>query len=140
MTVFFEPLIKKKQAVTYIDDTIMQSQNKGEMFSIIHEYHDLLRKTGLKAAPEKTFFFLKNLKFLEHVISSEGIQPIAKRVKDPKNPKSLECKRDVMNVLRFLGFYSCHIKTSTWRANHSTISLEILPHSIGLKNTKSSYK
>ena len=53
LTIHFEPLIKKKQAITYIDDTIMQSQNKGEMFSIIHEYHSLLRKAGLKAAPEK---------------------------------------------------------------------------------------
>ena len=81
MTIHFEPLIKKKQAITYIDDTIMQSQNKGEMFSNIHEYHNLLRKAGLKAAPEKTFCFLKKVKFLGQVISSEGIQPIAKRIK-----------------------------------------------------------
>ena len=53
MTIHFEPLIKKKQAITYIDDTIMQSQNKSEMFSIIHEYHKLLRNAGLEAAPEK---------------------------------------------------------------------------------------
>ena len=110
MKIYFEPLIKKKQAITYIDDTIMQLQNKGEMFSIIHEYHDLLRKAGLKAAPEKMFFFLKKRKFLGHVISSEGIQPIAKRVKDLKNPKLPECKRDVMKVLGCLGFYSCYIK------------------------------
>ena len=63
MTIHFEPLIKKKQAITYKDDTIMQSQNKGEMFSIIHEYHTLLRKAGLKTTPEKTFFFLKKVKF-----------------------------------------------------------------------------
>ena len=110
MTIHFEPLIKKKQAITYIDDTIMQSQKKGEMFSVIHEYHNLLRKAGLKAAPEKTFFFLKKVKFLGHVISSEGIQPIAKRVKDLKNLKSPESKRDVMRVLGCLGFYSCYIK------------------------------
>ena len=42
VTIHFEPLIKKKQAITYIDDTIMQSHNKGEMFSINHEYHNLL--------------------------------------------------------------------------------------------------
>ena len=36
MTIQFEPLIKKKQAITYIDYTIMQSQSKGEMFSNIH--------------------------------------------------------------------------------------------------------
>ena len=110
MTIHFEPLIKKKQAETYIDDIIMQSQNKGEIFSIIHEYHNLLMKAGLKAAPEKTFFFLKKVKFLGHVISSEGIQPIANRVNDVKNLKSPECKRDVMKVLGCLGFYSCYIK------------------------------
>ena len=118
MTIHFESLNKKKQAITYIDDTTMQSQNKGEMFSIIHKgemfsiihkYHTLLRKAGLKAAPEKTFF-RKKVKFLGHVISSEGIQPIAKRVKDRKNLKSPECKRDVMKVLGCLGFYSCYIK------------------------------
>ena len=109
MTIQFEPLIRKKQAKTYIDDTIMRSQNKGEKFSIIHEYHNFLRKAGLKAAPEKTFF-LKKVKFLGHVISSEGIQPTAKRVKDLKNLESPECKRDVMKVLGCLGFYSCYIK------------------------------
>ena len=109
MTFHFEPLIKKKQAILYIDDTIMQLQNKGGMFSIIHEYHNLLRKAGLKAAPEKTFF-LKKVKFLGHVISSEGIQPNAKRVKDLKNLKSPQCKQDVMKVLGCLGFYSFHIK------------------------------
>ena len=110
MTIHFKPLVKKKQAITYKDDTIMQSQNKGEMISIIHEYHNSLRNAGLKAAPEKTFLFLKKVKFLGHVVSSEGIQPIAKRVKDLKNPKSPECKRDAMKVLGCLVFYSCYIK------------------------------
>ena len=77
----------------------MQSQDKGETFSIIHEYHNLLRKAGLKTVPEKTFFFLKKLKFFGHIISSEGIQSNAKRVKDLKNLKSPECKRDLMKEL-----------------------------------------
>ena len=55
------------------------------MFTIIHEYHQLLRKGGLKAAPDKTHFFLRKVKFLGHVISQDGIQPVAKRVQDLKN-------------------------------------------------------
>ena len=35
MTIHFDPFIRKKQAITYIDDTIMQSQNKNEMFTVI---------------------------------------------------------------------------------------------------------
>ena len=110
MTIHFDPLIRRKQAITYIYDTIMQSQTRGEMFTIINEYHNLLRKAGLKAAPDKTFFFLKKVKFLGHVISPHGIQPIAKRVDALRNLKSPQSKRDVMKVLGCLGLYSCYIK------------------------------
>ena len=110
LTRHFEPLIKKKQAINYIDDTIMQSQTRGEMFTIINEYHTLLRKADLKAAPDKTFFFLKKVKFLGHVISPDEIQPIAKRVDAVRNLKSPQSKWDVMKVLGCLGFYSCYIK------------------------------
>ena len=110
LTTHFDPLIKKKQAITYIDDTRMQSQNKNEMFTVNNEYHAPLRKTGLKAAPDKTFFFLGKVRFLGHVISPDGIQPIAKRLKDLKNLKSPESKRDVMKVLGCLGCYNCYIK------------------------------
>ena len=88
MTIHFDPLIKKKQAITYIDDTILQSQNKNDMFTIINENHTLLQKAGLNAAPDNKIFFLKKVKFLAHVISPDGIKPIAKRVKDFKNLKS----------------------------------------------------
>ena len=110
MTIHFDPLIKKTQEITYIDDTIMQSQTRGEMFTIINEYHTLLRKAGLKAAPDETFFFLKKVKLFGHVISPDGIQPIAKRVDALRNLKSPKSKRDVMEVLGCLGFYSCYIK------------------------------
>ena len=110
MTKHFDPLVRRKQTITHIDDTIMQSQTKGELFTIINEYHTLLRKAGLKAAPDKTFFFLKKVKFLRHVISPDGIQPIAERVDALRNLKSPQSKRDVMKVLGCLGFYSCYIR------------------------------
>ena len=88
----------------------MQSQNKKEMFTVTNEYHTLLRKAGLEAAPDETLIFLKKVKFLGHIISPEGIQPIAKRVRDLKNLKSPESNRDVMKILGCLVFYSCSIK------------------------------
>ena len=106
----FRPINQEKTSNYLIDDTIRQSQTRGEMFTIINEYHPLLRKAGLKAAPDKTFFFLKKVKFLGHVISPDGIQPIAKRVDALRNLKSPQSKRDVMKVLGCLGFYSCYTK------------------------------
>ena len=55
-------------------------------------YQKFLKKAELKPAPEKNIFCLKKVKFLEHVISSDGIQVIAKRVKDIQNIKSPEHK------------------------------------------------
>ena len=110
VTIHFDSLIKKKQAVTDIDDTIMQSQNKNAIFMVINEYHTLLRKAGLKAAPDKTFFFLKKVKFLGHVITPDGIQLIVKRVTDLKNVKLPESKRKIMKSIGCLGFYICYIK------------------------------
>ena len=110
MTTHFDPIIRKKQAITYIDDTIMQLQTRGEMFTIINEDHTLLWKAGLKAAPDKPFFFLNKVKFLGHVISRDEIQSIVKRVDALRNLKSPQSKRDVMKVLGCLGFYSCYIK------------------------------
>ena len=110
MAINIEPLIKKKKAITNLDDSLLQSHTKAEMFTIIHEYHQLLRKGGLKAAPDKTHFFLGKVKFLGHVISEQGIQPVAKRIKILQNLNSPESKRDVMKVLGCLGFYSCYIK------------------------------
>ena len=106
----FEPLIKKKKSITYLDDSLLQSQTKAEKLTIVHESHQLLRKGGLKAAQDKTPFFLRKIKFLRHVVSEQGIQPVAKKVNDLQNLKSAESKKDVMKVLRCLNFYSCYIK------------------------------
>ena len=79
------------------------------MFTIINGYHIILRKVGLKAAPDKQFL-LKKVKFLGQVLSPDGIQPIAKRVDALRNLKSPQSKRDVMKVLGCLRFHSCYIK------------------------------
>ena len=100
----FRPTNQKKRVITYINDAIMQSKTRGKIFTIINEYHTLLWKAGLKAAPDRTFFCLKKLKFFGRVISPDEIQPIAKLVDALRNLKSPHRKRDVMKVLGCLGF------------------------------------
>ena len=94
----FGPLIKEKKAIIYIDDTLLQSQSKNEMFDTIREYHSLLRKANLKAAPDKTFFFLRKVKFLGHIVSKDGLSPIASRIDDITKLKSPESKTEVLGV------------------------------------------
>ena len=94
----FGPLIKEKKAITYIDETLLQSNTKEEMFNIIKDYHALLRKANLKAAPDKPMFFLRKVKFLGHVISENTLSPVILRIDDIKNLKTPESKTDVLSV------------------------------------------
>ena len=76
MTIHFDPLVRKKQGITYIDDTKKQSQKKNEMFTIINEYRTLLRKAGLQAVPDQTFFSLKNFYFLVTLYPQKESNPL----------------------------------------------------------------
>ena len=76
----------------------------------MNEYRTLLMIAGLKAARDETFFFVKKVKFLGHVISPDGIHLVAKGVKDLIILKSPESKRDVMKIRGCFEFYSCYIK------------------------------
>ena len=44
MSKIFRPLILKNHAITYLDDVFMQSQTKNEMFIILEQYHQKLKK------------------------------------------------------------------------------------------------
>ena len=54
MTIHFAEMIAKKQAITYIDDVILQAKTKAEMWKNLESYFKCLRSSGLKAAPNKT--------------------------------------------------------------------------------------
>ena len=55
----------------------MQSQTKkNEIFYVLEKYHPLLLKENLKAAPDKSHFFLTRVKFLGHIIEGNTITPL----------------------------------------------------------------
>ena len=110
MTIHFVELIAKMQAITYIDDVILQAKTKSEMWKNLESYFNCLKSSGLKAAPNKTKLFLRKVQFLGHIVSDKGIQPFAKKFQDLKDLKSPENKRDIMRILGNLGFYSTFIK------------------------------
>ena len=80
MSKIFRPLILKKNAITYLDDVFMQSKTKDEMFTVLEQYHKILQNENLKAAPDKSHFFLTRVKFLEHNIERNTITPLKSRI------------------------------------------------------------
>ena len=45
----------------------MQSKTKKEIFIVLEQYHQILKNENLKAAPDKSPFFLTRVKFLGHI-------------------------------------------------------------------------
>ena len=105
MSKIFRPLILKKHAITYLDDVFMQSQTKDEMFIILEQYHQILKNENMKAAPDKSHFFLTRVKFLGHIIQINTITPLKSRIhaiqkfQPPRNKKK---NQEFLGMLNFL--------------------------------------
>ena len=82
MSKIFRPLILNKNAVTYLDEVFMQSQTKtkDEMFIVLGKYHQTLLQENMKAAPDKSNFFLTQVKFFGHIIERNTITPLKSRI------------------------------------------------------------
>ena len=110
MSKTFRPRILKKNAFTYLDDVFMRSQTKEEMFTVLEQYHKILQNENLKAAPDKSHFFLTRVKFLGHNIerNRNTITPLKSRIdaiqkfQPPTNKKKIQ---EFLGMPKFLSKY-----------------------------------
>ena len=77
----------------------MQSQTKVEMFTVLEQYHKILQNENLKAAPDKSHFFLTRVKFLGHNIERNTITPLKSCIDAIQNFSHLQIKRKSKNSL-----------------------------------------
>ena len=69
-------------AMTYLDDIIIFSKNKLQHLEHLETVFSHLREAGLKMKRSKCDFFKKEIHYLGHLISTEGISPL---------PNKLDC-------------------------------------------------
>ena len=63
MSRIFRPLILNKNAITYLDDVFMETQTKDEILIVLEKNHQILLHENMRAAPDKSHFFLTRVKF-----------------------------------------------------------------------------
>ena len=80
MSKIFRPLIQQNQLIAYLDDVLMQTQTINDMFDVIIQYHEILKEQNIKAAPDKSFFFLTEVKFLGNMIKKNEVRPLQKKL------------------------------------------------------------
>ena len=106
MLTIFRPLIDKRSALEYIDDILLLADKKHEMFELIKELHKIATKEYLKLAPEKSFYMFPKVKFLGHETGNNTIKPITSKIEAIKRVPSPKEKKDVMQILGSVNFYS----------------------------------
>ena len=80
MSTFFKTLIKQGFALVYIDNILLFSDSKEQMFQLIEQFNIISTNNNLKLAPEKSFFMLLNVKFIGHEIGYNKIKPIHSKI------------------------------------------------------------
>ena len=74
-----------KNVITHLDDVFLQSQTKREMFKVLDKNHRILLKQNMRAAPDKSQFFLTQVKFFGHIIESTTVTPFKSRIDAIRN-------------------------------------------------------
>ena len=64
MSSIFEPLIRKNKIITYLDNVFILDTTTGKMLQTLDQYHKILNKENLKAAPDKPFCFLDSVELV----------------------------------------------------------------------------
>ena len=62
---FFQKLIDLGFALVYIDDILLLAHTKPQMLNLIEQLHQICQTNNLKIAPEKSFYILLTVKFLQ---------------------------------------------------------------------------
>ena len=79
------------------------------MFTVLEQYHKILQNKNLKAAPDKSHFFLIRVKILGHNIERNTINPLKSRIDAFQKLQPPTNKKKIQELLRMLNFLSKYV-------------------------------
>ena len=103
---FVQKLIDQGFALVYIDDIVLLAHTKIHMLNLIEHLHQICGSNNLKTAPEKNFYILLPVKYLEHGIGKNTIKPISSKVDGIHKLKTPISKTELMRFISSMNFYS----------------------------------
>ena len=108
LTHFLYPLIRKGTVITYVDDIFIQTNSYQQTYETLIEYHKIFLKEDLKTAPDKTYFMLKKVKFLGHIIEDKKVKPLTSRIdgfQKLEPPTTMKALQRYLGTVNFLAKY-----------------------------------
>ena len=92
-----------RNCFVYIDDILVVSRTFEEHLQHLEQVFDRLRNANLRLKPKKCSFLCKEVSYLGHIISVEGVRPDPEKT---EKVRSFPVPRDVTQVRQFLGLAS----------------------------------
>ncbi len=98
------------QAISFVDDTIIHSQNFAEHLHSLDLVFQAFTKAGLKLGPEKCELFRTNVKFLGHRISADGVHMLPEYVRVVSEWPLPKTRKQVRQFYGKLSYYRRFIR------------------------------
>ena len=92
-------------AMAYLDDIIIFSRDEHEHLKHIQIIFQKLIDAGLKLKESKCDFFKKEIHYLGHLISSEGIHPLPEKLETIRNMPRPKTPKEIKQFLGLCGYY-----------------------------------
>ena len=114
----------------YIDDILVSSTDEESHLRALEEVLSHLEKHGFKLKLEKCEFLLKNIEYLGHIVSKDGIQPVPTKVEAIVNaptPTNVQQLRSFLGLTNYYGKFIQKLPSYTLY----TIYFKLLRHGNG---------
>jgi hypothetical protein len=102
---------KAAQMKAYLDDLAARANAFMGMMQLLEKLFSLCRE--LKLHPDKCFLFLRNIRILGHMLTTEGIHPMDKILRRIRSSRRPENKDQVIAFLGLVGYYQKFIPKFT---------------------------
>jgi len=108
----FERLMEKvlhslisKICLVYLDDVIIFGKSFSEILKNLRTVFLRLRNAGLRVNPKKCVLFTRSVKYLGHVVSSEGVTTDPEKIAAVKDWPVPHTKKQLRSFLGFCSYY-----------------------------------
>jgi len=94
----------------YLDDIVIYARTPEELLERLRTVLDRLREVGLKAKPSKCELFRTEIKFLGHLVSADGINPMPDKLEAIRDWPVPHCLKDVRSFFGLASYYRRFVK------------------------------